>query len=105
MQVRLVRPGSWTTAWTHQLERGELATAVVSVQLRDHDKPDGLLQASLLNGCVRPAAAGDACCVQALVVVGTSQGWGEDYPCQGRLLPLRIEAGGRGGQGFVLSAR
>ena len=39
------------------------------------------------------------------MVVGTAQGWGEDYPCQGRLLVLRVEAGGRGGQATVLSTR
>ena len=44
-------------------------------------------------------------CVQALVVVGTSQGWGEDYPCQGRLVPIRIEQSSRGGRGHVLSSR
>ena len=44
-QVRLIRPGLWTTAWNHTLEPGELATAIASVQLRDHDNTDGLLQA------------------------------------------------------------
>ena len=43
--------------------------------------------------------------VQALVVVGTSQGWGEDYPCQGRLIPIRVEPTSRGGRGHVLSSR
>ena len=39
------------------------------------------------------------------MVVGTSQGWGEDYPCQGRLVPIRIEQSSRGGKGHVLSSR
>ena len=85
VQVRLVRPGSWTTAWTHQLERGELATAVVSVQLRDQDKPDGLLQASPDAG-VSARGLQASCSKYKLLRTGT--GGGGHLPGMGRGLPL-----------------
>ncbi|KAK9815325.1 hypothetical protein WJX72_001813 [[Myrmecia] bisecta] len=67
-EIRLVRSGMFSTLWRHALNPGEDALCIKALQLRN-----------FASGETEPLlAVGTACCL------------GEDYPCLGRLLFLRV---------------
>ena len=84
-ELRLVRPGSWGTVWSHALLPGEAALAVAAVRLKDHTTGEGV----------------------PLIAVGAALPVGEDYPTGGRLLLFEVKrrAGGGGAPGAELDVR
>ncbi|GAB4813518.1 hypothetical protein N2152v2_000564 [Parachlorella kessleri] len=70
-EVRLIDPGTWSTAWRYSLLPGERALAVKAVHLRD-----------TATGSTVP-----------LLAVGAAFTAGEDYPVLGRVLLFRVHRG------------
>jgi cleavage and polyadenylation specificity factor subunit 1 len=83
-EVRLVNPASWRVLWSHQLLPGENSLCVTAVHLKDQSS-----EATI-----------------PLLAVGTSFAAGEDYPCSGRVILIKVLKGDDGSfQGEIIFSR